>query len=81
MKKTKRVNKKLIGKKCIIIYTYGASMGSGDQYISKRSKIFESLGLNIVEIMSIGNNIPTSNHEKTGEVMKRAYNLGLRLKS
>ena len=76
---TKKVNKKLLGKKCIIIFTYGAPMGSCDKYIYKRSKIFESIGLDVIEIMSIGNNIPTSNHEKTEEVMDIAYNIGLNL--
>ncbi|MBE6485780.1 MAG: flavodoxin family protein [Methanosphaera stadtmanae] len=46
--------------KCVIIHTYGASDGHYDEYIRKRSRVFESIGCNLVEILSIGKNKPNS---------------------
>lgn len=45
---------------CIIIHTYGASEGHYDEYINKRSRVFESIGCNVVEILSVGKNKPGS---------------------
>lgn len=46
--------------KCIIIHTYGASQGHYDEYINKRAKIFNSIGCNVIKILSIGENKPIS---------------------
>lgn len=45
--------------KCIVIHTYGASQGHYDEYINKRAKIFDSIGCNVIKILSVGENKPS----------------------
>lgn len=59
---------------CIIIHTYGARDGHYDKYISKRSRVFESIGCRVVEILSAGENKPTSGD--CDELIEQARNLG-----
>lgn len=46
--------------KCIVIHTYGARMGHYDEYINKRARVFNSIGLDVIEVLSIGGGLPTS---------------------
>lgn len=75
---TKTTPNQLDGKtKAVIIHTYGARQGHYDEYIKMRARIFESIGLNVVEILSVGENVPTKKQDK--EIMKKAKNIGLNL--
>ena len=59
---------------CIIVHTYGASDGHYDDYIKKRSRVFESIGCNVVEILSVGTNKPGSGN--CDELIEYAKKLG-----
>ena len=63
--------------KCVIIHTYGASEGHYDKYINKRSRVFESIGCEIVEILSVGKNKPSIGN--CDDLIEYAKNLGRRL--
>lgn len=63
--------------KCVIIHTYGASDGYYDEYIEKRSRVFESIGCNLVEILSVGKNKPSSGN--CDDLIEHAKNLGRKL--
>lgn len=60
--------------KCVIIHTYGASEGHYDKYINKRSRVFESIGCEIVEILSVGKNKPSIGN--CDDLIEYAKNLG-----
>ena len=64
-------------KKAIIIFTYGATTGYYDDYINSRAKIFESIGLNVIEILSVGENKPNSGNSK--DLLEKARTIGLNL--
>lgn len=63
--------------KCVIIHTYGASDGHYDEYINKRSRVFGSIGCDVKEILSVGNNKPSSGN--CDELIEYATNLGRKL--
>lgn len=63
--------------KCIVIHTYGASEGYYDEYINKRSNIFNSIGCEVMEVLSIGKNKPNSGN--CDELIEHARNLGRKL--
>ena len=46
--------------KCIIIHTYGASEGHYDEYIKKRARVFNSIGCEVIEVLSVGKNKPNT---------------------
>lgn len=46
--------------KAIVIHTYGAKMGHYDEYINKRSRLFNSIGLDVVDVISVGENRPST---------------------
>ena len=50
--------------KCVMIHTYGASDGHYDEYIHKKSNIFVSIGCDLIEVLSIGENIPSKGENK-----------------
>lgn len=64
-------------KKAVIIFTYGAPTGTYDDYITKRARIFESIGLNVVEIMSVGDSKPTCGD--SDDLLNHAKSVGLNL--
>jgi len=59
---------------CIIIHTYGATEGHYDEYINKRSRVFESIGCDVVEVLSVGQNKPGSGN--CDDLIEYARNLG-----
>ena len=63
--------------KCVIIHTYGASDGHYDEYIKKRSRVFESIGCNLVKILSVGKNKPSTGN--CNDLIEYAKNLGRKL--
>lgn len=63
--------------KAVIIHTYGARNGYYDDYINKRARLFNSIGLNVVEVLSVGENLPTKGDNK--DILKKAKELGLNL--
>lgn len=48
----------------IVILTYGASDGYYDEYINKRSHLFESIGFKVVDVISAGRGKPTSTKDE-----------------
>ena len=75
---TKNTSTQLKGnQKAVIVFTYGAPTGTYDEYINSRVKIFESIGLNVVEVMSVGGNKPSSGDSE--DVYKKARDIGLNL--
>lgn len=60
--------------KCIIIHTYGASNGHYNEYINKRSRVFQSIGCDVVEVLSVGENWPSSGN--CDEFIEYVRNLG-----
>ena len=63
--------------KAVIIHTYGASQGHYDEYIQLRSRMFKSIGLDVVEVLSVGNNEPSTGEDK--QILKKARQIGLNL--
>lgn len=63
--------------KCIVIHTYGAGDGHYNEYIEKRANLFKSIGCNLFEVMSIGNNKPSSGN--CDDLIEYARNLGKKL--
>lgn len=63
--------------KCIVIHTYGASDDHYTDYITKKSKIFKSIGCGSVEVVSVGKNRPSKGNNY--ELIKRLENLGKQL--
>ena len=63
--------------KCIFVHTYGASAGHYDEYINKRAKVFSSIGCNLIEVLSVGENKPTSGD--CDELIEHARSLGRKL--
>ncbi len=64
--------------KAVIIYTYGAKTNSKHyEYINKRANIFRSIGLDVVEVLAVGENLPTQgdNREILEKVRKIARSL------
>ena len=45
--------------KCVVIHTYGAREGHYDEYITRKARVFNSIGCELVKILSIGENKPT----------------------
>lgn len=75
---TKTTPNKLNGKiKAVIIHTYGAKNGFYDDYINKRARLFNSIGLDVVEVLSVGNNEPSKSGDK--KILKKAKEIGLNL--
>ncbi|RAP53434.1 MAG: hypothetical protein BZ138_00880 [Methanosphaera sp. rholeuAM270] len=63
--------------KCILIHTYGASQGHYDEYINKKAKIFDSIGCTLLEVLSVGNNRPSS--EKSDKLTEHVKELADKL--
>lgn len=63
--------------KCIIIHTYGASDGHYDDYIAKRSRVFNSIGCEVVEVLSVGKNKPGNGD--CDDLIEYVKNLGRQL--
>lgn len=75
---TKNTSNQLKGnQKAVIVFTYGAPTGTYDEYINSRVKIFESIGLNVLEVMSVGGNKPSNGDSE--DVYKKARDIGLNL--
>lgn len=64
-------------KKAVVIHTYGAPTGTYDDYINRRAKLFESIGLKLVEVMSVGEGKPAKTSDK--EVLNYARKIGRNL--
>lgn len=63
--------------KAVIIHTYGASQGHYDEYITSRARLFTSIGFNVVEVLSVGENKPSKGNED--EILVKAKEIGLNL--
>lgn len=63
-------------KKAAVIFTYGASDGYYDDYIAKRSHLFESIGFKLAGVLSVGENMPT---KTTGDIKIKAQKLASKL--
>ncbi len=63
--------------KCVIIHTYGAKDGHYNEYINRRSRVFESIGCDVIEILSIGKNKPNSGN--CDELIEYLKSLGKKL--
>jgi multimeric flavodoxin WrbA len=63
--------------KAIVIHTYGARNGYYDEYINKRARLFESIGLNVVAVLSVGENLPSKGDNT--EILRKAKEIGLKL--
>ncbi|MDO5826030.1 MAG: hypothetical protein BZ137_03025 [Methanosphaera sp. rholeuAM130] len=75
---TKTTPNQLNGKiKAVIIHTYGAKNGFYDDYINKRARLFNSIGLDVVEVLSVGNNEPSKSGDN--KILKKAKETGLNL--
>lgn len=63
--------------KCVVIHTYGASDGHYDDYINKKSGVFNSIGCNLIKVFSIGKNKPLTGDcdDLIREVEEVAYSL------
>ena len=61
-------------KKAVIIFTYGAKTGTYDEYIQKRARLFESIGIKVHEILSVGDGKPLSGNSE--ELLERARQIG-----
>lgn len=70
-------NKLNYEQKAVVIHTYGAKQGHYDEYIKKRSKLFDSIGLDLIEILSVGENEPLKGNNP--EIIKKAREIGLKL--
>jgi len=63
--------------KAVIIHTYGARQGYYDEYINKRARLFESIGLNVVAVLGVGENLPLKGD--SDEILRKAKDIGLNL--
>ncbi len=64
-------------KKAVIIFTYGAGDGYYDEYINKRANLFESIGLKVDSILSVGSGKPNSGDSE--ELFEKVREIGLNL--
>ena len=62
---------------CVVIHTYGASEGYYDEYINKRANLFNSIGCEVIEVLSVGKNKPGSGD--CDDLIEYARNLGRKL--
>jgi len=63
--------------KAVVIHTYGAKQGHYDEYIKSRARLFASIGLDVVEILSVGNNEPSKSSDEN--ILNKAKEIGLNL--
>lgn len=63
--------------KAVIIHTYGASQGHYDKYINSRTRRFTSIGFDVVDVLSVGENKPSKGDGS--KVLLKAKEIGLNL--
>ncbi len=63
--------------KAVVIHTYGASQGHYDEYITLRARLFESIGFDVVEVLGVGQNEPSTGQDS--EILLKAKQIGLNL--
>ena len=63
--------------KAVLIHTYGASQGYYDEYIQKRARRFTSIGFDVVEVLSVGENKPSKGN--ADKLLLKAKEIGMKL--